>query len=339
MKKLLLGISFVLNIALVCTLLYLGGDLLSQNQRHGLEKQIAGRIAVVQPATHPSMDEITQGFIQTIEKESQNLYNFTVFNANNNVMLMRAQIEEVVQQEFDLVMTIGSKATQLAKEVAQKKKSNIPVVFTAVADPVSQGIIESCESSGNQLTGIIEELRFDEQLDLLLLLKSPVKHVLLVYNPSQVGLIKEAEIIEQILTAKNITFSKAEVFHSNEVYQKVSGVMAQVDVVLVLKDHTAVSALESIVKLCCAHNVTLMASDLDSPARGAALGFGVLERQFGVQGAQSALEILECKKTPDQIPSRAAFGYKLRMNISMIESQGLNISDNQIKIFKVIDVV
>ncbi len=339
MKKLLLGISFMLNIALVGTLLYLGGDLLSQNQRHGLEQKIAGRIAVVQPATHPSMDEITQGFIKTIEKESQNLYNFTVFNANNNVMLMRAQIEEVVQQQFDLVMTIGSKATQLAKEVAQKKKSSIPVVFTAVADPIEQGIIQSCENSGNQLTGIIEELRFDEQLDLLLLVKSSVKHVLLVYNPSQAGLIKEAGIIEQILISKNIKFSKAEVYHSNEMYQKVSGLMSGVDVILVLKDHTAVSALESIVKLCCAYSVTLMASDLDSPARGAVLGFGVLERQFGVQGAHSALEILDRKKRPDQIPCRAAQGYKLRMNASMIKSQGLNISDDQIKIFKAIDVV
>jgi putative ABC transport system substrate-binding protein len=339
MKKLLLGISFMLNLALVGTLLYLGGGLLSKNQQRGLEQQIAGRIAVVQPATHPSMDEITQGFIQTIEKESQNFYNFTVFNANNNVMLMRAQIEEVVQQQFDLVMTIGSKATQLAKEVTQKKKSSIPVVFTAVADPVEQDIIESCENSGNQLTGVIEELRFHEQLDLLLLVKSSVKHVLLVYNPSQVGLIKEAGVIEQILTAKNIMFSKAEVFHPNEVYQKISGLMSEVDVVLVLKDHTAVSALESIVKLCCLHGSTLMASDLDSPARGAALGFGVLERQFGVQGARCALEILESKKMPAQIPCSAAHGYKLRMNAAMIEPQGLHVSDDQIKIFKVIDLI
>ena len=339
MKKLLLAISFMLNLALVGTLLYLGGDLLSKNQQNGLKQQIAGRIAVVQPAIHPSMDEITRGFIETIEKESKYSYDFTIFNANNNVMLMRAQIEEIVQQQFDLVMTIGSKATQLAQEVIQKKQSTMPVVFTAVADPIGQNIIKSYENSGNQLTGVIEELHFDEQLELLLLLKSSVKHVLLVYNPSQIGLIKEADIIEQILVSRNILLSKAEVYNSNEIYQKVSGLLSDIDVVIVLKDHTAMSGLESLIKLCCAHQVTLYASDLDSPARGAVLGYGVMERQFGIQGARSALEILVDKKLPSQIPCCPAHDYKLRINAAMIQSQGLNISDDQIKIFRAIDVI
>lgn len=340
MKKLLITISFVLNIILAGSLLYVGGNLLNKNLQHATEQQAAYRIAVMQPAVHPSMDEITQGFIETLEKAlPSGCCECTVFNANNNVMLMRSQLEEVIQQKFDLLMTIGSKATQLAKEVVQKKESSIPIVFTAVGDAIEQGVVQSLECSGNQLTGIIEEPNFKEQMDLLFILKPTVKNILLVFNPSQGGLVKEADVLEQILKEKGIMLSRAEVFHSNEVYQKISGLVSGIDAVLILKDHTTVTAVESLAKLCNSRHVPLMASDLDSPARGAVLGFGVFERQFGIQGAQSALKILVDKKLPAQIPCSATHGCKLRINTALIKSQGLDISDDEIKIFKAIDVI
>lgn len=339
MNKLLLTISFMLNIILIGLLLYVGGNLLNKNLENGDKKQAVYRIAVMQPAIHPSMDEITQGFIETLEKNLLGQCDCAVFNANNNVMLMRAQAEEIVQQKFDALMTIGTKATQLAKEVAQKKKSNMPIIFTAVADAVEKGIIKSIEASGNQLTGVLEEINFQEEVDLLLSVKPATKNVLLVYNPSQIGLVKEGNMFEKVFASRGVSLSRAEVFHSNEVYQKISILLANIDVVLILKDHTTVAALDVLTKLCSKNHITLLTNDLDSPARGAALGFGVFERQFGVQGALCAIKILVDRVLPTHIPCAAAQGNKLRINPNACKTQGVDFSDAQIKLFKAIDVV
>lgn len=339
MKKLLTIISFVLNIILAGTLLYFAGDVLNKNLQNAEEKKAVYRIAVMQPAIHPSMDEITKGFLETIESKMPGRCENTIFNANNSAILMRSQLEEIVHQEFDILMTIGSKATQLAKEVAQKKRSSMPIIFTAVADAVEKNIVASLQSSGNQLTGVIEEVNFEEMVDALFLVTKNIKNVLLVHNPSQAGLVKEADALEKVFKEKGLQMLRAEVFQSNEIYQKLSGLLAGIDVVLILKDHTTVSAVESIAKLCSARNITFMASDLDSPARGAALGFGVFEKQFGVQGAYKALQILHEKKHPSQIPCTAVEGAKLRINPHVCAKQRLPFSEDQIKLFRLVDVL
>ncbi len=79
------------------------------------------------------------------------------------------------------------------------------------------------------------------------------------------------------------------------------------DALIVLKDNTIVSGLDVLVKLCDRHRIPLMASDLDSPDRGAAFGYGVYEIDFGIEGANKALQILIKGIHPGTIPSYSRF--------------------------------
>src|SRR5438445_9219442 len=75
------------------------------------------RIAIFEPACHPAMDEIAQGFTDTITKNSSADYTFKRYNANGNQTLLRALAEEIVQQNYDLVMTIGTNASKTVYEL------------------------------------------------------------------------------------------------------------------------------------------------------------------------------------------------------------------------------
>ena len=75
-----------------------------------------------------------------------------------------------------------------------------------------------------------------------------------------------------------------------------------------LKDNTVVSGLDALIKL----NIPIMASDLDSPDRGAALGFGVHEIDFGIEAAKKALLILEQGIPPREIPVTAPSNFELK---------------------------
>lgn len=280
-------------------------------------------IAILTPVTHPSLEQIEKGFKQTMKQNGQEKFQFVTYNAQGNKSLMRSEIEEISQKGYSLVLTIGTMASQMTKEVFEKKSITIPVVFTCVNDPIGFNIVASEQVPGSNITGVKEELRFEEELAALKQHKPDIERILLVYNPAEPGLQKDQQAIAQILKEHSITLKTVEVFQTNEMLAKVSPFVEEADALLVLKDNTVVSGLEVLVKLCNRHQVVLMASDLDSPDRGATFGYGVYEIDFGIHAAHKALKILCDAVHPGTIPVTPVADFTLRINHAAALKQGI----------------
>lgn len=282
-------------------------------------------IAILTPITHPSLEQIETGFKQTIEAENPGKYRFVTYNAQGNKTLMRSEIEEIAQKDYALIFTIGTSTSQMTAEVFDKKNLEIPIVFTCVNDPVAFHIVNSEEIPGANITGIKEMLYFEEELAALLQYKPTIKSIVLVYNPAEPGLQKDQRQLERILKKKKIALQTVEVFQTNELLAKVSPFMPSADALIILKDNTVVSGLDVLVKLCNSHHIPLMASDLDSPDRGAAFGYGVYEINFGVEGAYKALQILDQGIDPGSIPVTPVSEFTLRINPEAAKKQGIEL--------------
>ena len=286
----------------------------------------AYRVAIFEPASHPAMDEISQGFIDTVIKNGAYEYTFKRYNANNNATLMRSLAEEIIQQNYDLIMTIGAGASKTIQELITKKKLTTPLVFDAVSDPAKLGIV------GDNVTGIEESSDFEDQINKLLTVKPDTKTILLVYDPVSKAGVHEvwSNQIKKIAAKKGITTLSANVFSVNEIQAKVQPLLQQADTVLIFTDHTTVSGIDSLITLCNRYGVTLYASDLNSGDKGAALSYGLLQYDLGVDAAQLALEILDNHIQPLQLPIRNPKSVKLKINTKTMTKQGLKISDAQL---------
>jgi putative ABC transport system substrate-binding protein len=251
-------------------------------------------IALIAPVVHPSIQQIERGVIETLEERSPGKYAVTVYNAQGNKSLLRSEIEEVNRKGFALVVTIGTSATEMTAEVFAKKGNPTPIVFSAVNHP--------SDFKGMNITGVKEEVHFQEEMDAFLEALPALSNVLLVYNPEEAGLKRDAEELQSIFKKEKIRLDVVEVFHTNELKVKVTPHLREKDALIVLKDNTVVSGLDVLSKMCKEHSIALLASDLDSPGRGATLGYGVYERDFGVEAAKKILLILEEGKNPSDIP-------------------------------------
>lgn len=287
------------------------------------------KIALFVPATHPAMDEICDGLKNEIAQLSTQHYSFNEFNANGNKTLLRAQADEIVQGDYDLVFSIGATCSHTLYERAQKKESQIPLVFTAVDDPVGIGIIQSLDHPGGSTTGVISLPLYEEQIANLLKVKPAFKKLLLVYDPTHgSGLHQEKETIEALVKLHNREFQAVEIFNPNEVAQKVAPFLSGVDVVMILKDHTAVTGVDGLINLCNKYGVTLYVSDLNSGQKGAVLAFGLLEKDFGSKAAPLVRDILEKKVLPADLPVVCIKDLLLQINTKAIKNQGLVLSDD-----------
>ena len=278
------------------------------------------RIAIFQPATHSALDEIAQGFVDTMQENSSLNYMFDRYNANGNKILMQAQAQEMLQKNYDLIFTIGVGCSVTVKDLCVKKQNRTPIVFTAVDDPIKLDL------KNHYMTGVVDQSNYPEQLNLLLQIKPVTKKVLLVYDQSQAsGLEKDKHQIRSILQQKNIELIAVEILNVSEIQQKVTGFIESCDVVMILKDNTIVSGIDSLISLCQRYQVTLLATDLNSGAKGAALAYGIYEAQSGIQAAKQAKLILEDGKLPSQVPVIAVENMIMKINCKHALLQGLSI--------------
>jgi putative ABC transport system substrate-binding protein len=285
------------------------------------------RIALFVPAVHPAMTEIVNGFKDEINTLSDKRYVFDEYNANGNATLLRVQADEIVQGAYDLVFTVGTQCSQSIFEISKKRKSMMPQVFTAIDDPIEMGMVQSLTHPGGKVTGVIDSMVYKQQVDALLYVKPDVKTVLLVYNPAQNrGLEQHREQLEKVLGAKHIILRTVAVSHQNEITQKVASFLDGIDVVMILTDHTTVAGIDSLITLCGRYHITLFASDLNSGDKGAALAFGVLQKDYGVLGAQLGHSILENKQPPASLAVLPLDQVHLKINTKTMKQQGLHLS-------------
>jgi len=261
-----------------------------------------------------------------MESEHPGQYRFVTYNAQGNKTLMRGEVEEIAQKGYPLVFTIGTTSSQMTTEIFAKKGLDTPIVFTCVNDPVGFHIVKSEELPGGNVTGVKELLDFQKELELTLQYKPDIQTVLLVLNPMEPGLAKDADEISSILEKKGIKLITVEVFQTNEFMAKISPLMAKADAMLVLKDNMVVGGLDTLIKLCNQYHIPLMASDLDSPDRGAAFGYGVYEVDFGIEGAKKALQILDHHKKAGNIPVTPVSNFTFKINSEAAIAQGIEIS-------------
>lgn len=276
------------------------------------------RIAIFEPATHSAINEIAQGFIDEMNSPEIQ-YVFTRYNANGNKMLLQAQAQEILQQSYDLVFTIGLGCSVAMKELTAKQRQSLPIVFCAVDDPIKFNI------QGKNITGVIDTTNYAEQLALALQVQPSMKKIILVYDVSQgAGLEKDKESIVAILQEKNIDCKPVEINGLTEIQQKVSGFMADADLVMILKDNTIVSGIDTIIKLCQQYKVPLLATDLNSGEKGAALAYGIHEADSGKQSAVLAKLIVEQGQQPFHIPVVAVKNMIMKINRQQAIKQGLD---------------
>ena len=290
------------------------------------------RIAIFYPASHPSMDEIVLGIKETMINDGTNHYTFDIYNANGNKTLLRAQAEEIIQGNYACICTIGAICTQTIFELAKKRGVTPPLVFCAVDDPIKMGIAKNLESSGTNATGSIIQDKFDNQFSILLKIKPTTKRVLFVYDPAHgTGLETVRKKIEEILKAKGIELKTVEVYQPNEIQQKVTPMLDGIDVIFVYTDHTVVSGIDSLITLGNRYGITLYTSELNSGDKGAALSYGVQEYEHGREAAKKALAIIEEKKSPSQVSITPVKDFKLKVNTSTMNKQGLPLSKDELE--------
>lgn len=294
-------------------------------------------IAIIQPVTHPALEEIKKGFEHSFNELTDRAH-YKVFNGNGNRTLLTAQANEIIHGNYDLVVSLGTAPALVLKELAATNVHKTPCIVAAANFPVEFGLINSVEKSGTNFVATIEVEDISKQIKLLGKLVPSVKSLLLVYSPSP-ATMKVKEKLEALAKEKGLKLSEVAINASNEILNKVGPIIEGNDCILVLKDNTVVAGIDSLISLCNTHHKLLYTSDLNSGQKGASLAFGVEERSFGETAAQLAELILLKEQDVYSMASVNVDKFVLQLNKSAIVAQQVPIDPQLLELLSITKVI
>jgi putative ABC transport system substrate-binding protein len=215
-------------------------------------------IGISKIVAHPALDAVEQG----IQDELSDLgYNFIydLQNAQGDVNTA-ASIANKFKSEGVLV-AVGI-ATPTAQALANAL-TDITVVYTAVTDPVSAGLVDSFARGGENITGISDMTPVKEQI-MFLNEVTPIKRLGHVYTSSESNAVTLAGMAREACEELGIEFVEATVTNSAEVKQATQTIIKRVDGLYVSTDNTVVSALSALTEVAMENDVPVMSADPSS---------------------------------------------------------------------------
>ena len=286
-------------------------------------------VAVTAIVEHPALDAVRDGVQAALKEagyESGKNLKWQYQSAQGNTGTAAQIARKFVGDKPDAIVAI---ATPSAQAVVAATKT-VPVVFSAVTDPVAAKLVPSWEASGTNVTGVSDLLALDKQMDLVKQLVPDAKRVGMVYNPGEANSVVVVKELQKLLPTMGMTLVEAAAPRSVDVSSAARSLVGKVDVIYTSTDNNVVSAYEALVKVGQDAKIPLVASDTDSVKRGAVAAYGINYRDLGEQTGRVVARILK-GEAPGSIKPEVSTKLELFVNPAAAQKQGIELSEALIK--------
>ncbi|ENO85828.1 ABC transporter substrate-binding protein [Thauera linaloolentis] len=292
---------------------------------HAQQKSVAITAIVEHPALDAVRDGVKEGLAAAGFEEGKNL-KWQYQSAQGNTGTAAQIARKFVGDRVDAIVAI---ATPSAQAVAAATK-DVPLVYSAVTDPVAARLVPSMAPSGTNVTGASDALELDKQIDLIKRVAPAAKRVGMVFNPGEANSVVVVEQLRELLPKHGMSLVEAAAPRSVDVGSAARSLIGKVDVFYTNTDNNVVSAYEALVKVGMDAKIPLVAADTDSVARGAVAAYGIDYRALGAQTGRIVARILNGEK-PGDIASETTAKLELHVNPGAAGKQGITLSDELVK--------
>lgn len=285
-------------------------------------------IGISKIVSHPALDSVVKG-IQDELAAAKIKADYDLQNANGDINTA-ASIANKFQSE-KVTLAVGV-ATPTAQSLVNTLKG-IPVVFSAVTDPVKAGLVTSLKKGEKSVTGVSDMTPVKQQIELLLKIKK-IKRLGHVYTGSEENAVVLAGVVKQACKELKLEYVETTVSKSAEVKQAVQSIIRRVDALYISTDNTVVSAMSAVADVAMKNRVPIMSADPSSAETYdvlAAWGFDYYK--MGRATGKLIVEILKGKK-PEQLPTRfmtKTSDIDLLVNLDVAKKLRLTIPQDIIK--------
>jgi putative ABC transport system substrate-binding protein len=318
------NLKSILTAALIATIFFACNN---SNNSKTTEKKVY-KIAVGQYIDHPGLDAVRKGFYDQMAKlgykEGDNVqYDFQ--NCQGDATLTQNISNKFCDGSYDLIFAIATPISQAVKKGTAQ--NHTPVVFGAITDPVSAGLVNSLQSPGGNLTGTSDAWPYLKQLELIKKILPNAKNIGVLFNPGEANTTYAMEQTRNAAKQLGLNLVEAPITGTNEINAGVLSIVNKVDAFYVTADNTTMAAAPGIVKVATEKKKPVFAGDPGTFDAGCVAGFGVSYYNLGVASANITNDILKNGKKPSDIPVIISDNPELMINLVVAKQLNISIAD------------
>ena len=299
----------------------------SVEENSGLIVEEKIKIGIIQFVEHPALDLATEGFISVLlDSEFSNNIDFIVKNGQGDMATTQLIANSFVSDGVDIIYAVATPAAQ----AAFNSTKDIPILISAVTDPVKAGLCESLEKPNTNVSGTSDEAPIEEQVRLMKEILPNSKKIGFIYNTSEKNSEIQLEILKDVAENLNSEVVALGITNITELEQGIDILLDKIDFLYTPADNLIASGIELIVNKTNQKGIPVLGAEEAHVNVGALFTFGVDYLSLGNQTGHIAIKVLNGEDVKN-IPIEKAKNPTITINEKAFEILNIEIPQFSVK--------
>lgn len=287
------------------------------------------KVGIIKFMDHASLNQIEDSLQAELDKLGGELgvtFDYADYTACGQAdgSTLQAIAAQMISDKVDVIVPIATPAVQTT--MATTEDAGIPIIFSAVSDPITDGIVADMNAPGGNVTGTSDALNTKMVIDLMIAANPDLQKVGLLYSRSESSSTKPIQEAKEYLTSKGIAFEEKTGTNTNEITSAVDALAAaKVDAIFTPTDNTVMSAELAIFEKLQEANIPHYGGADSFALNGAFCGYGVDYVQLGQETAQMVADLLVNGADPASTPVRIMTGESATINTETCAAIGMDL--------------
>ncbi len=248
-------------------------------------------VGILQHVQHNALDQAAQGFqdeLTRLAQEAGVTVNFDLQNASNDAANGNLIAQKFVNDGVDLILAIATPSAQGAAQAT----SEIPILITAVTDPVGANLVASNEAPGGNISGTSDLNPIDLQANLLVQLVPDAKTVGIMYTSSEDNSITQAELAQAAFEDLGLAVEVATFTDSNDIQSVTTNLISKVDALYLPTDNTLASSMPTVAMVTQPAKIPVICGEENMVMEGGLATYSLDYYTLGQMTGEQAFEVL-----------------------------------------------
>ncbi len=288
-------------------------------------------IGIGQFAEHKSLDNCKNGFLEGLKEagyvEGDNL-EVLFENAQADTGLAAQIANDFMAKKAKLICAIATPMAQSAYAAA--KDADIPVIFTAVTDPVLAELAKEDKTPSGEITGTSDKLAVKEQLEMIHTILPEAKKLGIMYSTSEVNSVSAIEEYKKLAPDYGFEIVESGISTAADIPLAADNLLSKVDCITNLTDNTVVSSLPVILEKAADKSIPVFGSEVEQVKIGCLAAMGIDYFELGKQTGAMAAKVLKGEKKASEINFETISEYSFYGNTAVADNLGVTLPNDMI---------
>ena len=289
-------------------------------------------IGISQFAEHGSLDNCREGFLDGLAEagivEGENL-TVKYKNAAADMGTASQISSNFVSDKVDMICAIATPSAQAAYNAAMDEE--IPVIFTAVTDPVAAELAAKDGAPVGEVTGTSDKLPVEAQLEMIREILPDAKTIGIIYTTSEANSVSAIAEYEEKVGDYGFELVTKGVTAVSEVGLAAEDLLTKVDCITNLTDNTVVSALATVLDKANAAKIPVFGSEIEQVKIGCLAAEGLDYVALGRKTGEMAAKVLKGETKASDLSFEQITEAGLYVNTKVAENLNITLKDDLVK--------